>query len=148
MSKHNQVGENNKGWFKFIGHVIQSNTEKLSQNLPPPPPPQKKSCINKASEYGTELWKLWKWKYSWTPSIHYTKHTILITLFFWHILLKPMPPWLTFKRPGWYVNFSAWFMINILFEQKKIKLWNKWHFVQNKRDYAAYLKNAVNVLVV
>jgi hypothetical protein len=29
---------------------------------------------------------------------------------------------LTFKQPGWYLNFSAWFMQNVLFEQKKIHL--------------------------
>jgi hypothetical protein len=34
----------------------------------------------------------------------------------------------------------------ILFEQKKIKLRNKWHFVENKTDNAACLKNAVNFL--
>jgi len=38
-------------------------------------------------------------------------------------------------------------MKNVLFEQKKIKLWNKWHFVENKTDYAARLKNAVKLLV-
>jgi hypothetical protein len=37
-------------------------------------------------------------------------------------------------------------MKNVLFEQKKKKLWNKQHFVEN-RDYAACLKNAVNILV-
>jgi hypothetical protein len=29
---------------------------------------------------------------------------------------------LTFKQPGWYLNFSEWFMKNVLFEQKKKKL--------------------------
>jgi hypothetical protein len=32
----------------------------------------------------------------------------------------------------------------ILCAQKNIKLLNKWQFVDNKTDYAAYLKNAVN----
>ena len=34
-------------------------------------------------------------------------------------------------------------MKNILFEQRKIKLWNKQYFVENKTDYAACFKNAV-----
>jgi hypothetical protein len=28
---------------------------------------------------------------------------------------------LTFKQWGWYLNFSAWFMEKVLFEDKKIK---------------------------
>jgi hypothetical protein len=36
---------------------------------------------------------------------------------------------------------------NVLFERKKIKLWNKQHFVENKTNYAVCLKNAVNFLV-
>ena len=28
-----------------------------------------------------------------------------------------------------------------------IKLWNKWHFVENKTDYAECLKNVVNIVV-
>jgi hypothetical protein len=28
---------------------------------------------------------------------------------------------LTFKQLGWYLNFSAWFMENVLFEQKMVK---------------------------
>jgi hypothetical protein len=35
-------------------------------------------------------------------------------------------------------------MKNILLEQKKIKLRNKWHFVENKTDYAACLRNEIN----
>jgi len=38
-------------------------------------------------------------------------------------------------------------MKNVLFEKKKIKLLNRWHFVENKRDYTACHKNAVNFLV-
>jgi hypothetical protein len=30
------------------------------------------------------------------------------------------------------MNFSAQFMRNILFDQKKINLWNKLHFMENK----------------
>jgi hypothetical protein len=37
---------------------------------------------------------------------------------------------LTFNQCGWYLNFSTWFMKNALFEQKKIKLWKKQHFVK------------------
>jgi hypothetical protein len=34
-----------------------------------------------------------------------------------------------------YLNFSAWFMKNVvLFAHTKMKLWNKWHFVENKRE--------------
>jgi hypothetical protein len=40
--------------------------------------------------------------------------------------------YLSFKHSGWYLNVSIWFIENILFEQKGIKLWNKWHFVENK----------------
>jgi hypothetical protein len=38
-------------------------------------------------------------------------------------------------------------MKDILFEQKKINLWNKRHFVENETDYAACLEDAVNFLV-
>jgi hypothetical protein len=41
---------------------------------------------------------------------------------------------LTFKQPGWYLNCSLWFMKNVLFEQKKIKLWNKQHLVGNETE--------------
>jgi hypothetical protein len=30
----------------------------------------------------------------------------------------------TFKKLGWYLHFGAWFMKNILFDQKKINLLN------------------------
>jgi hypothetical protein len=38
----------------------------------------------------------------------------------------------------------------MLLEQKKIKLLNKWHLVQNETEvmHAACLKNAVNIVVV
>jgi hypothetical protein len=35
----------------------------------------------------------------------------------------------------------------VAFEQKKIKLLNKQHFVENKTDYPGCLKNALNFLV-
>jgi hypothetical protein len=35
---------------------------------------------------------------------------------------------------GWYLNFIAWFMQNILFEQRKIKLRIKLLFVENKME--------------
>ena len=35
----------------------------------------------------------------------------------------------------------------VLYEQKKIKLQNKWNFVENKTNYAGCLKNAVHFLV-
>ena len=38
---------------------------------------------------------------------------------------------LTFKQLGWYLDCHALFMKNILFEQKKIKLWNKQHYIGN-----------------
>jgi len=34
-------------------------------------------------------------------------------------------------------------MKSILFGHEKIKLSNTWHFLENKMDYAAHLKNAV-----
>jgi len=39
---------------------------------------------------------------------------------------------LTFKWPGGYLNFCAQFVKNVLLEKKRIKLWNKQHFVENK----------------
>ena len=37
---------------------------------------------------------------------------------------------------------------DVLFEQKKIKVWNKWHFfVKWNWDYAACLKSAINYVV-
>ena len=49
---------------------------------------------------------------------------------------------LTFKRPGWYVNFSAWSAKKVLFEQKKVK-----NVEIKTRDYAAGFKHAVNLVV-
>jgi hypothetical protein len=38
--------------------------------------------------------------------------------------------------------------VNIIWtEQKKIKVWNKRQFVENKTDYVACLKNAVNFVL-
>jgi len=53
---------------------------------------------------------------------------------------------LTFKWLGWYLNFSKWYIKNVLFEQNELKLWHKCNFVKNKTDYAACLKNAVYFL--
>lgn len=40
---------------------------------------------------------------------------------------------LNFKRPGWHLNFTTRFMKNMsLFEQKKDKIMNESHFVENK----------------
>ena len=40
---------------------------------------------------------------------------------------------LNFKCPSWYLNFNVLFMKNIIIIWvKKIKLWNKWHFMENK----------------
>ena len=39
---------------------------------------------------------------------------------------------LTFKWLGWYLNIGEWFMKNAVFEQKKIKLWYEWCFIENK----------------
>ena len=51
---------------------------------------------------------------------------------------------LTLNRPGWYLNFTAWFMWSMweLYEQKKVKLWSKWHFVEIKTDYASLCNNS------
>ena len=66
---------------------------------------------------------------------------------YWHSVSYTMKVVsLTSKQPGWYLNFISWFMKNVLFEQKKIRLWSK-HFVENKMDYASCLKNVVNFLV-
>jgi hypothetical protein len=43
--------------------------------------------------------------------------------------------------------FNTWFIKYILFAHRKIKLLNKWHFVENKtKDYAPGLQNAVHLL--
>jgi hypothetical protein len=39
---------------------------------------------------------------------------------------------LNFYLQGGYLNFGAWFMKKLLFEQKNIKILNEWHFVENK----------------
>ena len=44
-------------------------------------------------------------------------------------------------------KFYCTFNKNVLFEQKKMKLSNKWHFVQNKTDYVSSLKYPINFLV-
>jgi hypothetical protein len=51
---------------------------------------------------------------------------------------------LTLNRLSWYLNFSAWFMWSMweLYEQKKVKLWSKWHFVEIKTDYASLCNNS------
>jgi len=36
----------------------------------------------------------------------------------------------TFKQQGWHLHFSTRFKKNVLFEQKKVKLWNTLHFVE------------------
>jgi hypothetical protein len=51
-----------------------------------------------------------------------------------HLYLLPDYGCLTFKQLGWYLNISTWLMKNVLFEQKKVKLWNKQYFVENKRE--------------
>jgi hypothetical protein len=33
---------------------------------------------------------------------------------------------------GGYLNFCPWFINNTLYERKKLKLWNKQHFMENK----------------
>jgi hypothetical protein len=53
---------------------------------------------------------------------------------------------LTFKWLGWYLNFSTWYIKNVLFEQNELKLQHKQNFVKNRTDYAACLKNAVYIL--
>jgi hypothetical protein len=49
---------------------------------------------------------------------------------------------LTFELPGRYLHFSTWFMKNVLFEQKEIKLLNKQNFVENKTGNATFSKNS------
>jgi len=34
------------------------------------------------------------------------------------------------KQQGWHLHFSRRFKKNVLFEQKKVKLGNTWHFVE------------------
>ena len=46
-----------------------------------------------------------------------------------------------------HLNFGALFVKVALFEEKKIKLWNRRDFVGNKVDYAAFIENTVNSLL-
>jgi hypothetical protein len=46
----------------------------------------------------------------------------------------------TFKRLGWNLHFSAWFMKNVLYEQKKIKLRNNQHLWKIKEIMQHVLK--------
>jgi len=41
---------------------------------------------------------------------------------------------LTFQQPSWYLNCNAWFMKNLLFEQKNKKIWHEWQFVEIKTE--------------
>lgn len=55
-------------------------------------------------------------------------------------------PVLTSMKTGFCWNFSACFMKDVLFEQRKIKLWTKQHLVENKTDYAACFKKCSKFL--
>jgi len=64
---------------------------------------------------------------------------------YWHSVPHTMKVVsLTFKQPGWYLNFISWFFKNVLFEQKKIDyeiniLWKiKWimHHVLKMRLFS------------
>jgi hypothetical protein len=78
------------------------------------------------------------------------EHSTILCYFTRHSCQYVSQPWLfrTCKWPSWCLNFSVWLEENILFEHKKLKLWNKRHFVENKTDCAACLKNAANFFVV
>jgi hypothetical protein len=54
----------------------------------------------------------------------------------------------TFKQSGEYLKFSAWYMKNLFFEQKKDKI-VKWtaFYVKYNRDYTACIKNSVKCFV-
>jgi len=42
---------------------------------------------------------------------------------------------ITLSYQGGYLNFSASFIKNVnIISTEKIKLWNKWHFVENKTE--------------
>ena len=83
----------------------------------------------------------WEQEYLCSEGSHYY---VLAFVRRFHI---PAAHLLTLQGPGWYLNFSAWPMNDVLFGQDKIELWNKRHFVENKTHYAACPKNAVNFLV-
>ena len=55
---------------------------------------------------------------------------------------------LTFTLLGWVFNFQHMVYLKQCLEHKKIKVCNKWHSVENETDCSAYLKNAVDFLVV
>jgi hypothetical protein len=46
---------------------------------------------------------------------------------------------LTFNRPVQYLNLSTWFMKNILFEEKKTKLWNKQYWSENNAQMMKHI---------
>ena len=49
---------------------------------------------------------------------------------------------ITFKQQGWHLQFITWFKKNVLFEKKKVKLWNTWHFVERTTEIMQHvLKN-------
>ena len=71
---------------------------------------------------------------------------------------------LNLQRPGWYLNFTAWYMKHVSLEQKKKKKKKKhththththiyiyikyWHFVENKMEMLGSIsKYALNFLV-
>jgi hypothetical protein len=61
-----------------------------------------------------------------------------------YVLLLPLGNvsgdcYLTFKWQGLCLNFSSWFIKNVLFEQKKIKLWSKQNFVENKTEIMQHI---------
>jgi len=49
------------------------------------------------------------------------------------------PTYLTFTLPSWYLNFSTLFTKNVLLGNRKIKLWNKQNFVENKTEFMQYV---------
>jgi hypothetical protein len=54
------------------------------------------------------------------------------------VMVQPTEQTLSiYKWPSWYLNFSARFMQNVLFEYKKVELWNKWNIVKNETLYSA-----------
>ena len=53
---------------------------------------------------------------------------------FWSYLVGVEHNTSTFILQDRYLYSMAWFMKNILFEQKKIKSWNKQHFVENRTE--------------
>jgi len=86
------------------------------------------------------LWPTWQ---CFNSHWFHTEFTLSDNTVCWHSCL----PQYASSFQGRYLNFGAWFTKNVLFEQKKIKLWTKWHSGKIKQRLCTTSKKSVNFLV-